>query len=224
MRIHIKTSPSKQTIGYNHLHLLTGTLHKWFGNNDFHNAVSLYSFSNFVGGQAGRNGLDFPNGASFFVSCWDNNMAKLLIKGIQDDPEMFFGLKAVELVLQETPDLTNKTYFQLGSPVYIQRNLESGRKKFYFFNDAESPTLLQETLSTKMKAAGLPEDESLKISFDTNYHRKGTKKIDYKRGNKITELRASWCPVIIEGKPETKQFAWNVGIGNSTGIGFGAIK
>jgi CRISPR/Cas system endoribonuclease Cas6 (RAMP superfamily) len=29
--------------------------------------------------------------------------------------------------------------------------------------------------------------------------------------------------VIIEGKPETKLFAWDVGIGNSTGIGFGAI-
>jgi CRISPR/Cas system endoribonuclease Cas6 (RAMP superfamily) len=34
----------------------------------------------------------------------------------------------------------------------------------------------------------------------------------------------NWCPIIIKGKPETKLFAWNVGLGNSTGIGFGAIK
>jgi CRISPR-associated endoribonuclease Cas6 len=36
--------------------------------------------------------------------------------------------------------------------------------------------------------------------------------------------KANWCPVIIKGRPETKLFAWNVGLGNSTGIGFGAIK
>jgi hypothetical protein len=36
-------------------------------------------------------------------------------------------------------------------------------------------------------------------------------------------MRVNKCPVIIKGRPETKSFAWNVGIGNSTGIGLGAI-
>jgi CRISPR-associated endoribonuclease Cas6 len=224
MRIHIKTTPSKQTIRFNHLHLLTGTIHKWFGENKFHDSISLYSFSNLAGGKASKNGLDFPNGANFFISCWDIEHAKYLIKGIQNDPDMFFGLKATELILQEDPELSTKTVFLLGSPVYIQRNLKNGRKMFYYFDDKESPKLLTETLKTKMKAAGLPEDKTLEIYFDQNYHRKGTKKIDYKHGSCITEIRASWCPVILEGKPETKAFAWNVGIGNSTGIGFGAIK
>ena len=75
-----------------------------------------------------------------------------------------------------------------------------------------------------MQATGIPEDDTLKISFDQNYPGKRTKKLDYKHGNQIIQIRANWCPVIIEGKPETKQFAWNVGLGNSTGIGFGAIK
>lgn len=44
--------------------------------------------------------------------------------------------------------------------------------------------------------------------------------IDY-RGVKN---KASWCPIRIIGNAETKLFAWNAGIGNSTGIGFGAIK
>ena len=76
-----------------------------------------------------------------------------------------------------------------------------------------------ETMQTKMKEVGIKED-SLEISFDKNYHRAGTKKITYHG----IENRVSWCSVIIKGKPETKLFAWNVGIGNSTGIGFGAIK
>jgi CRISPR-associated endoribonuclease Cas6 len=63
-------------------------------------------------------------------------------------------------------------------------------------------------------------DDTIEISFDTSYINAGTKKITYKG----VENKASWCPVIIKGKPETKLFAWNVGLGNSTGIGFGAIK
>ncbi|MBL4561679.1 MAG: CRISPR-associated endoribonuclease Cas6 [Labilibaculum sp.] len=224
MRIHIKTTPSKQTIGFNHLHLLTGTIQKWFGKNEFHDSISLYSFSNLTKSKASKNGLDFPNGSSFFISCWNNEQAKLLITGIQNKPEMFFGLKVSEIILQENPELSTKTVFQIGSPIYIQRNLENGRKKFFYFDDKESPKLMAETLTTKMISAGLAEDKTLKITFDQNYHRKGTKKIDYKRGNQIIQIRANWCPIIIEGKAETKVFAWNVGIGNSTGIGFGAIK
>jgi CRISPR-associated endoribonuclease Cas6 len=70
-----------------------------------------------------------------------------------------------------------------------------------------------------MGKAGI-SDETLRIRFEVNYPKAGTKKITYNG----VQNRASWCPVIIEGKPETKLFAWNVGLGNSTGIGFGAIK
>jgi CRISPR-associated endoribonuclease Cas6 len=63
------------------------------------------------------------------------------------------------------------------------------------------------------------EDESLKIRFDTSVNGAKTKIIDY-RGIKN---RVNMCPVIIEGKPASKEFAWNVGVGNSTGVGFGAI-
>ncbi len=224
MRIHLKTTPSNDIIAFNHLHLLTGTLHKWFGRNDFHDKISLYSFSGLSGAKAMASGLVFKNGAAFFISCWDIEQTKCLVKGIQESPEMFCGLKVKEIILQEKQNLADRNYFSLGSPIFIQRNIERGGKKFYFYNDAEAGDLLTATLETKMKIAGLPTDESLKISFDLDYARKGTKKIDYKQGKHITQIKASWCPVIIKGKPETKQFAWCVGLGNSTGIGFGAIK
>lgn len=224
MRIHIKTTPSKKVVDFNHLHLLTGTVHKWFGENDFHEGISLYSFSNLTGAKSSKKGLEFPDGALFFISCWNNEQLKCLVKGIQESSEMFAGMAATEIVIQENPDLSARSRFALGSPVYIQRNTQSGNKKFFFYNDEESPELLRQTLFTKMRVAGLPEDETLDISFDQSYPRKGTKKYDYKRGSTITQIRSSWCPVIIEAKPTTKVFAWNVGLGNSTGIGFGAIK
>jgi CRISPR-associated endoribonuclease Cas6 len=63
-------------------------------------------------------------------------------------------------------------------------------------------------------------DDNLEIRFEKNYSKAKTKLIAY---NGIKN-KTNWCPVIIKGKPETKFFAWNVGLGNSTGIGFGAIK
>ena len=36
--------------------------------------------------------------------------------------------------------------------------------------------------------------------------------------------RASLVPIVIEGTTEQITFAWSVGLGNSTGIGFGALK
>jgi CRISPR-associated endoribonuclease Cas6 len=70
-----------------------------------------------------------------------------------------------------------------------------------------------------MAEVGL-EDDTLEISFDKAYHKAGSKMVNYNG----TMNKCSWCPVIIKGKPETKLFAWNVGLGNSTGIGLGAIK
>lgn len=224
MRICIKTTPSSEIIDFNHLHLLTGVLHKWFGKNDFHDKTSLYSFSHLAGGDATKRGLTFKEGATFFISCWSSKLVKLLVEGIQNEPSMFLGLQVEEIVLLENPDLTNKMRFALGSPIFIQRRDENNNKKFYYYNDKEASEFLKETLETKMKIAGLPQDETLKISFDQGYFKKKIQKIDYKRGNHFTTIKSNWCPVIIEGNPESKQFAWCVGLGNSTGIGFGAIK
>jgi CRISPR-associated endoribonuclease Cas6 len=121
------------------------------------------------------------------------------------------------VTIKTNPDLTHKTLFRCASPIFIRRD-EDGRDIHYTYKDENAGKLLEETLRHKMKLAGLDDDDSLKIRFDTSSAAK-IKLIDY-RGMKN---RANLCPVIIEGKPETKVFAWNVGLGNSTGIGFGAI-
>ncbi len=95
------------------------------------------------------------------------------------------------------------------------------KKKFkeFTFNSEEAATVMTETLKTKMQVAGLEPDESLEIKFDNSYQNKKNTVFWYRN----ISMRVNKCPVIIKGKPETKIFAWNVGIGNSTGIGLGAI-
>jgi len=60
---------------------------------------------------------------------------------------------------------------------------------------------------------------NVKVSFDKNYLNPKTKLVNIKN----IKNRANFCPIIIEGDPEAIKFAWNVGVGHSTGSCFGAL-
>ena len=218
MRIHLKIQTSNKIIPFDHQPLLTGTIHKWLGRNDEQGKVSVYSFSQLEGGKATPNGFRFERGTSFFFSSHNSNLIKKMVAGIQSDPSLFYGLTVMEIVIQEDPDFADRNLFFTASPVFIKRRV-GDQVNHIKFDDPLAGAYLKETLQTKMGEAGI-EDESFDIRFETSYPKAGTKKITYNG----VQNRANWCPVIIEGNPETKLFAWNVGLGNSTGIGFGAIK
>ena len=218
MRVHLKIQASNKVIPFDHQSLLTGTIHKWLGWNDEHGKVSLYSFSRLEGGIAIKRGLQFERDSIFFFSAYQLDLIKTLIKGIQTDPTLFHGLFVTDIAIPEDPYLSTRDLFYVASPIFIKRKVEE-KIDHILFNDKRASACLIETLQTKMAKAGI-EDDSAQIRFDTNYTKAATKMITYNGVNN----KANWCPVIINGKPETKLFAWNVGIGNSTGIGFGAIK
>lgn len=218
MRIHLKTTANTSPVPFNYQQKLVGTIHKWIGNNSIHDNISLYSFSWLNGGRKADNALDFSNGASMFISFHDETIIKQIIKSILDEPEMFCGLTVTGITINANPAVEDRELFYCAGPIFIKRKLEEGAVRQYNFNDKEAGSLLKETLLSKMKEVGL-EDDTLEIEFDTSYRKKRLKLVRYHNiGNK-----ASICPVIIKAKPETKLFAWNVGIGNCTGIGFGAI-
>ncbi len=218
MRVYFKLKSTNKTVPYNHQHLLTGAIHKWLGWNDEHGNVSLYSFSRLEGGRKSKEGLNFENGSSFFFSAYDPEIIKRLIQGVQKDPEMFSRLKVSELTIQQDPDLTSKQVFYAASPIFIKRRNGSSVDHIGFESD-KAALYLKETLQTKMQEAGIV-DETLDVAFDNTYAKAKTTIVHYKN----IKNKANVCPVIIKGKPETKAFAWNVGVGNSTGIGFGALK
>lgn len=218
MRIHLKILAQNKIIPFDHQPLLTGAIHKWLGWNEEHGKVSLYSFSRLERGKATPKGLQFEKEACFFFSSHQAELIKRMVAGIQADPAMFNGLTVSEIVIQKDPDFSGRNLFFSASPIFIKRKVEE-RVDHILFNDPRANACLKETLQTKMREAGITDD-SLEIRFENSYPKAGTKKIAYNG----VQNRASWCPVIVEGKPETKLFAWNVGLGNSTGVGFGAIK
>jgi len=222
MRIHLKITSDGSIVPFNHQNKLTGTIHKWLGKENVeHGKISLYSFSMLTNGKKSirGNGLVFENGTSFFISAYDAALIKCIVGAIQKDPTMFSGLKVQEIIIQENPDLTDKEHFFAASPVFVKRKVENDRVKHFAYDEDETSAFLIETLQSKMQQVGL-EDSTMEITFDRSYP-KATSKVVHYNGVKN---KANICPLIIKAKPETKVFAWNVGMGNSTGIGFGAIN
>jgi len=222
MRVYLKLSPPKGLIPYNYQHLLTGVIHKWLGSNKEHGDISLYSFSNLMNASPEKEGLSFNSGSSFFFSSFDSSLIQKLLSGIQEKPEMFEGFKVEEAILKKDPDFNNQEYFYTASPIFIKRR-NGNHIDHITYLDKKANEFLTETLRTKMKKVGIL-DSSMEIKFDMDYPKSKTKIIHYWNGKNEIKNKTNICPVYIKGNNETKVFAWNVGLGNSTGIGFGALK
>jgi len=217
VRLHFYLTRNNETIPFDYQHYLIGAFHKWMGWNEIHDEISLYSLSWLQGGKMIKDGFDFPNGARWFISFWDEEVGKQLIMSAMKDPKVCCGMVVKEIQMQDTPQFGSRERFITSSPVFIRKYDENKKAKHLTYKDEEADYYLTETLKKKLQYAKL--DYNIRVSFDRSYFKSKTKLV------KINEIksRANFCPVIIEGEPEAIKFAWNVGVGHSTGCGFGAL-
>ncbi|MEE9364100.1 MAG: CRISPR-associated endoribonuclease Cas6 [Cellulophaga sp.] len=215
MRLYLALSKNNTIIPFNYQHLLTGCFHKWLGkNNKQHGGVSMYSFSWLMNTTTDKNGIWLRDDSYMFISVYESVMLKKIIRGIQESPNLFNDVMIKDIMIKETPSFASQEQFVAASPIFVKR-----KEKHYTYKNKEANDLMTETLQTKLKKAGL-HHENCTVEFDSSYALPKTKLIRY---NEIKN-RCSVCPVIVKGTPEQVAFAWEVGIGSSTGIGFGALK
>jgi len=219
MRIYIDLSPNQKPVPFTYQTNLVGAFHKWLGQNAIHDTISMYSLSWLTGSKKYKGMLEFPEGARWFISSPDRELIKVLVDGIFSDPALAFGMNVESLTIRETPSFGEEHRFLVNSPVLVKRKLEGDENETHFIWDQpESDRYLTETLLHKLGEAGL-NNKNIEAQFDRAYSGAKTKMVKYKDINN----RASLCPVILKGDPEAISFAWDVGVGNSTGIGFGAL-
>lgn len=218
MRIVIEITPNIELVPISYQRKLVGTIHKWLGYNFIHDKTSLYSFSWLENGHRVLNFLDFPGGSKMFFSAFDSSIIEKLISGIKKDPCLFCGMTVADVIIQENSFAVNRDMFYCATPILVKSTLQNRSYKHYTFNDKDSNQIMKRILQRKMNIAGL-KDDSMNVKFDSSYMNKRTKIVLF---GKISN-RVNICPVIIQGSLETKLFALNVGIGSSTGCGFGFI-
>lgn len=219
MRIYFHLSPNTEIVPFNYRNALVGAFHRWLGENELHDDISLYSLSWLSNSHPRRGGLDFPGGSTFYISAPSHQMLSALLEGVQNGWRVRWGMEVKEVTIQRTPEFGEKQRFLVQSPVLIKRAREEDDSyRYYYYSDEEADGLLTETFQHKLRRAGLTEDA--RVAFDKSYPFPKTKMINYKG----IDIRASACPVIVSGDPSAVAFAWEVGVGNSTGIGFGALR
>ncbi len=219
MRIYLHLTPNRELVPFNYQESLVGAFHKWLGQNELHDDISLYSLSWLSGGQLRGKGLDFPNGSTFFISAPSPDLLASLMDGLFKGHHIRWGMEVDEVTIQRTPQFGSRQRFLAQSPILIKRKRVNGKHhQFYFPKDAEANDFMTETLQQKLAKNGIPTD--VKVYFDPEYRNPKSKKTRY--GG--IDIKGTLCPVIVEGDPRAVAFAWEVGIGNSTGIGFGALK
>lgn len=221
MRLNLRLTGHTEPVPYDHLHLLTGALHKWLGRNEIHDGTSLYSFG-WLQGAAPKNGhLTFPRGATWRVSLYEEGMAKRLLAGLLRDPEVFAGMRVFEAQEQPVPAFSGCYRFLVDGPVIARRKREDGSQDYLLHDDPAADEALTRVLRWKLRQAGF-EGEHLEASvqFDRLYPKARTKLATIKG----IRHKGSECPVVITGTPEAVRFAWLVGVGELTGSGFGALR
>lgn len=226
MRLNLTLSPNADPVPFNHLHRLTGTLHKWLGpENPLHDGPSLYSVGWLKGGEAEDGALTFPEGARWRLSFWSERAAKQVLDGLLQDPSVFAGMQVTEARQQTTPSFSGGNRFETDAPVVARRKRDDGSREYLLFGDERADGALTRTLRAKMRAAGLDLDrKSVRVRFDRGYSGADTALATIEKGGHEVHHKGSECPVIVEGPPAAAQFAWNVGVGELTGSGFGALK
>ena len=230
MRLHFTLSPNREPVSFAYQHRLTGVFHKWLAANDLHDKISLYSLAWLDGSRRVRDKLEFPRGAKWFVSFYENEYAERLVSGALNDSEMFCGMRVERIEQQTAPNFGTKYNFKVASPVFVKgKQPESGKPPHhYLWNEPEADQLMTATLIHKMDAANRESgtthftdaDKQVTVSFDREFAHPKIKLVRIKN----IDHKTSVCPVIIEGTSEALQFAWNVGIGNGTGSCFGSLK
>ena len=220
MRLQLQLTPNTQPVPFNHLHQLTGALHKWLGQNDIHNGLSLYSFGWLRGGKIiGRN-LHFLENATWTVSFHDDSHAWQLARGILKDPIFAFGMRVEKAI--EMPLLTGLTQvrFKVDGMVVARRKRPDGSREYLLWDNLAADEVLTGIFRQKLTAAGFgPEHLSANIQFDRSFANARTKIATIKN----IKHKGSECPIIVIGTPEAVQFAQLVGAGDLTGSGFGAL-
>jgi CRISPR-associated endoribonuclease Cas6 len=220
MRLHFDLSPNQEPVPFDYQHFLTGAFNKWIGNNEQHDEISLYSLSWLYQGFARNGALEFPNGARWFISIYDQSLIPKITDNILTQPDVCCGMRVTKIIQQDTPGFDGYYAFKVGSPVLAKSKMIEGKVKHYIFSDAEADEVLTATLRHKMDITELsPTSKQVSVRFDRSYRNAKTKLVKI-RG---TANRASLCPVIVEGTPEAVRFAWNVGVGHGTGTGFGCL-
>ena len=243
----IKVNFSKNTSGVpNNNKVVLEYLHRCLGrDNKYHDKASSYNVSHLYGGEISQqelNTLNFPNGGYFVVSSMDNEFMSKVLMGLLGNPDISYGIKFTNIEHINEQFITGWNHFAVLSPFIIKGNYGKNDYSFMTLNGEYKRSdgkwsveenekynfqnVVKEYLINKLKKI----DDSLDLtSFNVKideFDRDGKKHNKHKVKKvyvKNVLNYANQCQVSIHCNKRVAELLYNIGIGQSTGAGFGAM-
>lgn len=221
MNIKVYFEKTEKTIPFDNQHAMNGFIHRVLGeSNKYHDGFSGYCISSVMGGKMsdGKSGLVFDCEPYIIVSSPDsgfvNDFLSGLVNAFSSRSADFYGLYPSRFETYENN--VNKTYdvIKTNSPILLKDR--EGRK--ITFKDDGWLERLKEQCVKKLEHRNIKDD-----SFDIVIGNFGTLKTKSIIVNGVFNPCTN-AILTVYGRKETRDTLYSLGLGNSTGSGFGSVS
>lgn len=222
MRVKFNFSRNTTPVPVNNQTFLNGYVHKCLGSdNPYHDTKSDYSISILQGGKINKEDktLNFINGAYFTVTSNDNEFIQKLLMGVLNNPELFFGMRFSGVDYIEEKFHSGWNYFITLSPFIVKEYIDKGKYSYLTLNDPKFQSKLKSYLINKLTKI----DSSLDLKdFDVIVEDRPFNKVKTIMVKNVAN-KANHCQLNINCNKKVAKLLYTIGIGQSTGSGFGTI-
>ena len=222
MRLKIKLTQNTTPVPIISQHLLNGYVHKCLGaNNIYHDGPSDYCVSGLQGGKLNivEQTLSFEHGGYFTVSCLDSVFIGKILMGVLNNTDFGYGMVFAGIDHINESFYNGWNHFATLSPFLIKKYTDKNEYKFATLKDVDFSTFVKNYLVTKLSKINNQLDlTDFDVSIPEHVDHK-IKKIMVK--NVINH--ANQCHISIHSNDVVAELLYNIGIGQSTGSGFGTI-
>ena len=222
MRVKLNITGNTTPVPNNQMYV-NSYIHKCLGvNNEYHDKYSDYSCSHLYGGRVNKkdNTLDFPNGGYIVFTTDKPEILSKLMLGALSNKEFGFGMEfgGFDHISESFRDGWN--HLSTLSPILLkEQNEETGRGVFKTIQDSDFSELLTNRTKNKLEKI----DPTLDLSdFKIVVPNHPAHKVKTVMVKHIFNLTSS-CQVSIFTNKKVMDKLYNLGLGQSTGSGFGGI-
>lgn len=238
LKILLKSKNNRLKIPFNYNHILSAIIYNKIADLEFsqklHSSISYkyFTFSqihihNF---KITKQGFLSQNGIiDFLISSPDDYLIKSLVEGFLEDLTVNFigeDLFVQKVELLPVPEFKEKITVETLSPIIVRTKKEvNGELKIWdlapgdkFFENLES-----NLINKYLKYNELDETDK-KVKIYSEMRNVKSKRISIEKGDEKTYHRAYMMDLILEGDEELLKFAYDAGLGEKSGLGFGMIK
>ena len=222
MRIKINFTRNTSSFPIRNQSILNSYIHKCLGtNNKYHNAKSNYSISQIYGGQlnSDKETMSFEGGGYIVVSSQDIEFVNAVLIGVLNNQKFVSGMRfsGIEHITEQFCDGWN--HFATLSPFLLKEYVTKGKYTYVTLNDPSFSQKIKTHLINKLSKI----DPTLDLSyFDV--------RVPVHAGHKVKTVmvknvanKANQCHVSIHCRKKIAEIIYNIGLGQSTGSGFGTI-